>query len=77
MFGLFQGDGKIDAGELGFAEEPTVSPAGVTRVRVRVTEAKDLSAINSFSLYQSLVSFSWKTNVESATGYPTPSPRCA
>ena len=46
MFGLFQGDGKIDAGELGFAEEPTVSPAGVYQVRVRVIEAKDLSAID-------------------------------
>lgn len=70
MFGLFQGDGKIDAGELGFAEEPTVSPAGVYQVRVRVIEAKDLSAINSFSLYQSLVSFSWKTNVESGDRLP-------
>ena len=70
MFGLFQGDDKIDAGELGFAEEPTVSPAGVYQIRVRVIEAKDLSAINSFSLYQSLVSFSWKTNVESGDRLP-------
>ena len=77
MFGLFQGDDKIDAGELGFAEEPTVSPAGVYQIRVRVIEAKDLSAINSFSLYQSIVSFSWKTNGRAPTGYPTPSPRCA
>ena len=70
MFGLFHADDKIDAGELGLGEEPIVSPAGVYQVRVRVIEGKDFSAINSFSLYQSLVSFSWKTNVESADRLP-------
>ena len=70
MFGLFHADDKIDAGELGLGEEPVVSPAGVYQIRVRVIEGKDFSAINSFSLYQSLVSFSWKTNVESADRLP-------
>lgn len=75
MFGLFHADDKIDAGELGLGEEPVVSPAGVYQVRVRVIEGKDFSAINSFSLYQSLVSSHGRRTWSPPTGYPTPSPR--
>ena len=40
------------------------------QVRVRVVEARDLSAISSFSLYQSLMSLSVKTQVESTDRLP-------
>ena len=47
-----------------------VAPAGSYQVRVRVVEARDLSAILNFSLYKSLLSLSWKTQVEAEDKLP-------
>ena len=56
---------------LGLSEEPPmVAPAGSYQVRVRVVEARDLSAILNFSLYKSLLSLSWKTQVEAEDKLP-------
>jgi len=52
------------------AEEPTVTPAGTYQIRVRIVEAKDLSAISAFSLWQSITSLSWKTQVEATNDLP-------
>ena len=56
---------------IGLSEEPPmVAPAGSYQVRVRVVEARDLSAILNFSLYKSLISLSWKTQVEAEDKLP-------
>ena len=47
-----------------------VAPAGSYQVRVRVVEAKDLSAILNFSLYKSIMSLSWKSQVEAEDKLP-------
>jgi hypothetical protein len=65
--------GKEDDGiaALGLSDNPPmVAPAGSYQVRVRVVEAKDLSAILNFSLYKSMMSLSWKTNVEAEDKLP-------
>ena len=65
--------GKYDDGvaALGLSEDPPmVAPAGSYQVRVRVVEAKDLSAILNFSLYKSLMSLSWKSQVEAEDKLP-------
>ena len=65
--------GKEDDGiaALGLSEDPPmVAPAGSYQVRVRVVEAKDLSAILNFSLYKSIMSLSWKTQVEAEDKLP-------
>jgi len=65
--------GKYDDGvaALGLSEDPPmVAPAGSYQVRVRVVEAKDLSAILNFSLYKSIMSLSWKSQVEAEDKLP-------
>ena len=65
--------GKYDDGvaALGLSNDPPmVAPSGSYQVRVRVVEAKDLSAILNFSLYKSLMSLSWKSQVEAEDKLP-------
>ena len=65
--------GKYDDGvaALGLSDDPPmVAPAGSYQVRVRVVEAKDLSAILNFSLYKSIMSLSWKSQVEAEDKLP-------
>ena len=65
--------GKYDDGvaALGLSDDPPmVAPAGSYQVRVRVVEAKDLSAILNFSLYKSIMNLSWKSQVEAEDKLP-------
>ena len=65
--------GKYDDGvaALGLSNDPPmVAPSGSYQVRVRVVEAKDLSAILNFSLYKSIMSLSWKSQVEAEDKLP-------
>ena len=65
VFGRDQG-----LGDLGLEDEPMVAPEGQYQVRVRIIEAKDLSGILNFSLYQSIMSLSWKTQTEAEDKLP-------